>query len=224
MKGASPSGPFLPIYLPVVVHLGPHCLDCYSSDTDIALDINNTPQPLLSISRISTSSKVSSSPRRRAASNPVTGCAKMVHPTLAFYDPDIALPYNTREPNTTKFEDIITRWSDNQLEVGHDYIQHLFPLPEPSAYNAAAPLLTAEVRHAFMTRPELHSRLFRAWVRMMGFYGFECSRVEGMAHNEKEAYDITTSNDFESVARASWLQPRNHNQKRITRQVNLNSS
>src|SRR5260370_19373303 len=35
-------------------------------------------------------------------------------------------------------------WGDDDLEAVHDFIQWLFPLPEPSRYNPDAPLLTDE--------------------------------------------------------------------------------
>ena len=35
----------------------------------------------------------------------------------------------------------IWNWNDRRLEDRHDYIQVLFPLPEPSQFNARAPLL-----------------------------------------------------------------------------------
>ena len=43
----------------------------------------------------------------------------------------------------------ILAWSDDELEAVHDYIQWLFPLPEPSMFNADAPVLTpAEIAAA----------------------------------------------------------------------------
>ena len=38
----------------------------------------------------------------------------------------------------------IQEWPDDQLESVHDYIQWLFPLPEPSGFNVAAPVLIRE--------------------------------------------------------------------------------
>jgi hypothetical protein len=35
-------------------------------------------------------------------------------------------------------------WTDDDLEAIHDFIQWLFPLPEPSQFNPDAPLLTPE--------------------------------------------------------------------------------
>src|SRR5208283_1467128 len=38
----------------------------------------------------------------------------------------------------------IQEWADGQLEAVHDYIQWVFPLPERSGFNVAAPVLTRE--------------------------------------------------------------------------------
>ncbi len=40
-------------------------------------------------------------------------------------------------------------WDDDDLEQVHDFIQWLFPLPEPSRFNADAPLLTPDDIAAF---------------------------------------------------------------------------
>jgi hypothetical protein len=40
-------------------------------------------------------------------------------------------------------------WSDADLEEVHDYIQWMFPLPEPSRFNLDAPLLTDDDIAAF---------------------------------------------------------------------------
>ena len=48
-----------------------------------------------------------------------------------------------------------------QLEAVHDYIQWLFPLPEPSGFNVAAPVLDRDSIQEFRTRPELQQKLPR---------------------------------------------------------------
>ena len=60
----------------------------------------------------------------------------------------------------------IQRWSDDQLEKVHDYIQWLFPLPEPSGFNLAAPVLSRESIQDFRARPDLQEKcasLSGAW-------------------------------------------------------------
>ena len=73
-------------------------------------------------------------------------------------------------------EKILTTWSDRTLEARHDYIQHLFPLPERSPVNPDAPVLTNEVRHAFLDTGSqgaaLREGLQKAFGRMSRFYGF----------------------------------------------------
>ena len=86
----------------------------------------------------------------------------------------------------------ILAWDDAQLEAVHDYIQWLFPLPEPSAFNPDAPILTDADITAFHDRPELHSALCRSLSRMRQFYRL-------------------------TDTRAPWLTQGNHNMLRITR-------
>jgi hypothetical protein len=69
------------------------------------------------------------------------------------------------------FADII-RFNNQQLEYHHDYIQLLFPLPEPSPINPGAPIINSDVRAAFLKHPELRLRLVMALERMLHFYGF----------------------------------------------------
>jgi hypothetical protein len=38
----------------------------------------------------------------------------------------------------------IWEWGDDDFEEVHDFVQWLFPLPEPSRFNPDAPLLTEE--------------------------------------------------------------------------------
>jgi hypothetical protein len=39
----------------------------------------------------------------------------------------------------------VLSWPDDELEVVHDFVQWLFPLPEPSRFNPDAPLLTTSL-------------------------------------------------------------------------------
>ena len=45
--------------------------------------------------------------------------------------------------------------SDAELEASHDFIQWLFPLPEPSGASAHAPILAREDIEAFAAEPAL---------------------------------------------------------------------
>ncbi|KAF7450031.1 Opioid growth factor receptor region [Pyrenophora tritici-repentis] len=84
-----------------------------------------------------------------------------------FYDPNIGAPDSL---GRTQAE--ILQWSDDQLESSHNYIQMLFPLPEGSPYNSAAPIIDLDVMQAFRSRPELRQQLRLSFERMLKFYGF----------------------------------------------------
>jgi opioid growth factor receptor-like protein len=117
--------------------------------------------------------------------------------------------YSGTEPdNCGRYLHEIQRWEDNTLEAVHDYIQWLFPLPEPSAFNATAPILTRDSMQEFRRRPELRQELRVSFLRMMNFYGLE-------AHSS-ERLTVTRAPNFAAKATV-WLSPGNHNHLRITR-------
>lgn len=87
-----------------------------------------------------------------------------------------------------KLEDIL-KFDDSALESVHDYIQWLFPLPEQSAFNPHAPVLSAGDIAALKASSVAKANLVRAARRMEGFY----ERNKG------------------------WLAYRDHNHLRITR-------
>lgn len=100
----------------------------------------------------------------------------------------------------------IVGWTDAKLEAVHDYIQWLFPLPEPSGANPSAPLLTSQVLAAFAESPQMRERLHAAWLRMLAFYGF-ARQSDGA---------VVRDAVFAAQAR-HWLTPYNHNHLRLTR-------
>jgi hypothetical protein len=102
----------------------------------------------------------------------------------------------------------IQAWPDDQLEAVHDYIQWLFPLPEPSGFNVAAPVLNQESIQEFRTRPDLQEKLRVSFLRMINFYGLEARSGEQIT--------VTRAPNFAAKA-AGWLSPGNHNHLRITR-------
>jgi hypothetical protein len=83
----------------------------------------------------------------------------------------------------------IWRFTPDDLEGIHDYIQWLFPLAEPSAFNPDAPLLDEETIATFRSDPELRKRVARSLDVMLAFYR----------------------------GRRDWLTPQNHNFLRLTR-------
>jgi hypothetical protein len=102
----------------------------------------------------------------------------------------------------------IQQWTDDQLESVHDYIQWLFPMPERSGFNMAAPVLTREDIQEFRTRPDLQGKVRASFLRMMTFYGFE--------PRPGEQITVRLAPNF-AMKRGKWLSPSNHNHLRITR-------
>jgi hypothetical protein len=49
----------------------------------------------------------------------------------------------------------------------------VFPLPEPSGFNLAAPVLNRESIQEFRTRLDLQEKLRVSFLRLMNFYGLE---------------------------------------------------
>ena len=117
--------------------------------------------------------------------------------------------YNGTQPDHRgRYLRDIQEWPDDQLEAVHDYIQWLFPLPERSGFNMAAPVLTPEDIQEFRTRPDLQEKLRTSFLCMMNFYGFE---VRSGKH-----ITATRAPNFAAEAKG-WLSPSNHNHLRITR-------
>ena len=85
--------------------------------------------------------------------------------------------------------DEVLAFSDDALERRHDFIQWLFPLPEPSAAVPGSPVLTSEDIDAVQASPGVQENLARAARRMLSFY------------------EATTW----------WRRPSDHNHLRITR-------
>jgi Opioid growth factor receptor (OGFr) conserved region len=101
-------------------------------------------------------------------------------------------------------------WDAARLEGVHDYIQWLFPLPEPSAFNPHAPIMTEETAAAFQVEPELRPRLLRSLTLMLDFYGLTETSAPGHAPH------VGLAPDFAAKLRG-WLRPGDHNHLRLTR-------
>ena len=122
---------------------------------------------------------------------------------LSFYRGESA------NPEGRKLEDIWI-WQRDRLENVHNYIQWLFPLPEPSRFNATAPILNEEVIQAFLSHTELRQRLFRSFKLMLDFYGLQCVTSKELGVQISKAANFISRKPF-------WLRPMNHNHLRITR-------
>ena len=84
----------------------------------------------------------------------------------------------------------IWAWDAARLEGVHDYIQWLFPLPEPSAFNPQAPILTPETIAAFLADAQLRERLLRSLTLMLDFYGLALESVGNGAPHIEPAPDF----------------------------------
>lgn len=128
---------------------------------------------------------------------------------VRFFDPAVKAPFDKTESNST-LEDVLS-WSDSKLEYRHDYIQHLFPLPERSGVNSFAPVITKQVYEAFRDRPELRQSLRSAYDRMCAFYGFKVDdRLGG-------SVSLSFAENWQDRVYDSWLTRVDHNHLRISR-------
>jgi hypothetical protein len=103
--------------------------------------------------------------------------------------------------------DEILGWDDAQLEMVHDYIQWIFPLPERSGANPDAPVLNSASIAAIRSSAEMQQRLRAAFERMLAFYGFA---LEHGAVMEGPRFVAASRN---------WLHAGNHNHLRLTRML-----
>jgi hypothetical protein len=102
-------------------------------------------------------------------------------------------------------EDVLA-WDDEELEAVHDFIQWLFPLPEPSNFNPDAPLLTdADIRE-FKSDPLLRANLLKSCRRVLSFLGLELT----------EGGEVTEGANFAQRVPDVWAFP-NHNWLRVSR-------
>ena len=105
-----------------------------------------------------------------------------------------------------RYLDDIWAWGDDQWEEAHDFIQWLFPLPEPSRFNPDAPILSAEDIHSFRGDPLLQGHLQRSFERILHFLGLTLT-PDGK---------VVPGDHFKARAPEVWAYP-NHNWLRITR-------
>ncbi|KAI4182374.1 MAG: hypothetical protein L6R41_006016 [Letrouitia leprolyta] len=140
---------------------------------------------------------------------------------VRFYAPKHPAP----DPHNRTLSQILS-WPDSALEYSHNYIQYLFPLPEPSPINPSAPIINESTFTAFRSRPELRDQLRSSLVRILKFYGFELvtstnSQVdtedkEPNADQSGSRYRVQQSPSFPQASK-SWLTRFDHNHLRITR-------
>ncbi|HEX6771084.1 MAG TPA: opioid growth factor receptor-related protein [Acidobacteriaceae bacterium] len=101
----------------------------------------------------------------------------------------------------------ILRWDDMRLEMVHDYIQWLFPLPEASGANPRAPMLHERSIATIRGDAAMQRRLRAAFERMLEFYGFV-----------REGDRVVEGPRF-AKASQNWLHAGNHNHLRLSRML-----
>jgi hypothetical protein len=96
-----------------------------------------------------------------------------------------------------------------ELEFHHDYIQWLFPLPEPSGANASAPLLSNADIASFKSDASLRTALLQSFELMLQLYGLVLTTDDAYIGIVRDATFVQRSN--------VWLTGGNHNFLRISR-------
>ena len=98
-----------------------------------------------------------------------------------------------------------------ELELNHDYIQWLFPLPEPSGANPSAPLLSKDDGARFQADVLLRTPLLQSFDLMLSFFGLELA-----VDAESAPMSVRKAGDFHERHQV-WLHAGNHNFLRISR-------
>jgi hypothetical protein len=101
----------------------------------------------------------------------------------------------------------IWTWDYTRLEEVHDYIQVLFPLPEPSMFSSRAPILTNAEIGEFRKSQTLRENLLHSLRLMLDFYGLDY---------QDNPVQVRKAPHFVQRA-ANWLILGDHNYLRITR-------
>ena len=113
------------------------------------------------------------------------------------------------------------RWSPEELEHRHDYIQWLFPLRERGV-NWLAPLLTTAEADAMQSDGLVMARVLQAFRMMLRFYGTCIAYTTAAAASTPQNVCLNaqlrrTSNQEEWAAQYDNLVRRSHNYLRISR-------
>jgi hypothetical protein len=111
--------------------------------------------------------------------------------------------------NSGRYLRDVQQQSLQDLEAIHNYIQWLFPLPEPSAAVPDSPVLTLQDRVEFRKDAGLRAALLQSFAIMLRFYGLELADINGQLR-------VTPAPSFPGRSQV-WLTPHNHNFLRLTR-------
>ena len=114
--------------------------------------------------------------------------------------------YRGQQPDSEgRMLERIWSWDDGELEHCHDFIQWMFPLDEPSAFNADAPLVTREDRAEFRKEQQLQAAMRRSLAVFLRFLGLAVETDGKVIRGENFQQKLSL-----------WRTP-NHNWLRITR-------
>lgn len=103
------------------------------------------------------------------------------------------------------FIDDILHFSDNQLEIIHNYIQWIFPTTEKSKFNKDAPIMTNEIINNFKNNSKCKENMLKCFKRMLNFYGLKL-----------EDKNVIKNIDYKEMS-YDWIYIHLHNHMRITR-------
>ena len=100
--------------------------------------------------------------------------------------------------------------TDERLESSHDYIQWMFPLPEPSRAVPWSPVMTGSDIDTFRTDPVILDRMRVSLARMVLFYARTVDWKESDDHNHLRITRIIRSLTVvglrdEAVAFRAWI-------------------
>ncbi|WP_085317281.1 opioid growth factor receptor-related protein [Derxia lacustris] len=121
----------------------------------------------------------------------------------------------------------ILGYDDYRIEHVHDFVQWLFPLPEPSAFNLEAPPLTAADIAELRQRPGLTRGMLQGFVQITSYFGFVAdgdfvalAGLDLAARLDPALIVPALRCGPEIVRRAGqWATPYNHNFRRISRML-----
>ena len=105
--------------------------------------------------------------------------------------------------NNDMLADILT-WTNGRLEMGHDWVQWVFPSNEPSRLNSDAPTMTLEESQYFEANVDLQQKVLTSFKRYLQF--LDMTLIDG---------DVPTVEVSENTP--WWLRNFNHNMLRVTR-------
>ena len=108
--------------------------------------------------------------------------------------------------------DGIMRYSAEDLEAEHKFIQHIFPTTTISPHNRTAPILDKETVQALNMNSDVQIRQQKAFRMMLKFFKLK------EENPGKSGYQIVPSCDYRKD-KPKWLNQNDHNQLRLSRMV-----